>query len=415
MPKNIGNKSRTIITALDIGFSKVACIISEYDNNLEALRVIGVGQHIAQGIKKGLVTNMEALENSILNAVHKAEKNTGLTVKNVYTSISGKHLLSERVDVSISVNGSSVTEHDINRLISQGTTVNIDSDYDVIHAAPINFTLDQTKNIKDPRGMYGNLLTGHMHVITGSRSIVRNLVTCLHRCHLNILGLIPSSYASGLSTLVEDEMDLGVTLIDFGGGSTDIGIFKDGDLIHTECIPVGSYHITNDLSKGLGTSIKEAERIKTLYGSAISTNDDDKIMIDIPQIGDHNTEVMFQTKRSRVTSIIQPRVEEIFDLIYKRLNETKTINLIGRRIVITGGGSQLPGFRELSAKILNKQVRLGKPLRIYGLEDIINSPAFSTCAGLLTFALKQNYAAITNQNSQHNFISKISNWFKEYF
>ncbi len=415
MPKNIRNKHRNIITALDIGFSKVACIISEYDSNLEALKVIGVGQHGSKGIKKGLVTNMEALENSILNAVHKAEKNTGLTVKNIFASISGTHLLSERVDVSINVNGSSVSEYDINRLINQGTSVSMESDYDVIHAAPINFTLDHTKNIRDPRGMYGKLLTGHMHIITGSRSIVRNLVTCLHRCHLSIQGLIPSAYASGLATLVEDEMDLGVTVIDFGGGSTDIGIFKDGDLIHAECIPVGSYHITNDLSKGLGSSIKEAERIKTLYGSAITTNEDDKIMIDIPQIGDHNTEVTFQTKRSRITSIIQPRVEEIFELIYKRLSETNTINLTGRRIVITGGGSQLPGFRELSANILHKQVRLGKPLRIYGLGDITNSPAFSTCTGLLTFALRQNYAAITNQNSQHNVFAKVSNWFKEYF
>lgn len=169
------------------------------------------------------------------------------------------------------------------------------------------------------------------------------------------------------------------------------------------------------MSKGLGTSIKEAERIKTLYGSAIGTNEDDKIMIDIPQIGDHNIEINYQTKRSRITSIIQPRVEEIFELIYKRLSETKTLNLTGRRIVITGGGSQLPGFRELSAKILNKQVRLGKPLRIYGLGDIANSPTFSTCAGLLTFALRQNYAAITNQNSQHKIFSKLSNWFKEYF
>jgi cell division protein FtsA len=415
MNKTIIKSKRNIVAALDVGSAKICCAIAEYDGTQESLRLVGIGQHVSQGIKNGVITDMEAMEHAILNAVHGAEKMADVTVKNVFVNISGTHLLSETVDVSVNVQGQDIDDKTVGRILFQGTQANKTRDFEIIHAIPLTYTLDGTKGIKDPRGMHGNMLCGTLNVITASSGPVRNLVSCVHRCHLGINALIASPLAAGFGVLVEDEMDLGVTLIDIGGGTTDIAVFLGSNLMHIDCLPVGGSHITSDLAQGLSTSLAQAERIKVLYGSAFSRSEDQKEMIMIPQMVEDRYNLSTQMNKANVTNIIQPRMEEILELVAQKLTEAQMNKLPGRRVVLTGGTSQMPGMREFASKILNKQVRIGRPLRIQNLEESYAGPAFANCGGLLVFAAREILQSSNNSAPERGVLQKFQNWFKNNF
>ncbi len=406
--------SQKIVTSIDIGSSKVSCMIARVNGSDSRSIILGIGHHGIQGAKQGFTPHMDALENAILNAVHQAEKEANLTVKQAVVNISGTHLLSEQVKVTTDVQGHAVNDADVKRLLVEGTTTDSKS-FSVVHANAIKFSLDHGQPVKNPRGMYGNTLTGYLHVVTGQLNTARNIVNCLRHCHIDIKGIMPSAIASGFATLVEDEIDLGVILIDFGSHYTNIAIFADGDVVHTESIPIGSASITNDLSHGLSTSWVAAERIKILHGSTMETTDDARIMIDVPQMDDHHHEGLIQVRRSLVTAIIKPRVEEILELVKKRLEKSEVPKAASRRVVITGGGSQLPGLRELANQILQKQCRLGKPLPLFHSKENYHLPSFATASGLLTFALRQNYAEDESRPSQKGWMHPLIQWFKDNF
>jgi cell division protein FtsA len=408
--------SQKIITAIDIGSFKVACIIAAISKDDKIPPVIlGIGAHGIQSVKKGEAPTLEEVEHAIAHAVHKAEKTANMTVKEAIINISGPHLISEIVKVSTNIQGRGVKEADIHQLLLQGMKTSHNKPFTILHANPIRFSIDNGAAIRDPRGMFGNILTGYLHMVTSALNPARTLINCLKRCHISARGIVPSAIASGYGTLVDDEMGLGVVLIDLGSHYTNIAIFKDGDVIHTESIPIGSRNITKDLAHGLSTSLMAAERIKILHGSAIETTEDTKTIIEVPALAGGTKEGVEHIRRSRVISIIKPRVEEILELVKNRLEKSKVYKMTGRRLVITGGGSLLPGIKELAQTILQKQVRLGKPLNTFQSDYPYALPSFSTATGLLTYAIKRNYPEPKQESGQKTWVHAIIRWFKNNF
>jgi cell division protein FtsA len=287
-----------------------------------------------------------------------------------------------------------------------------------LHAVPVNYSIDHSRGIRDPSGMFGNVLGVNLHVVAADGGPVRNLGVCIERCHLEMAGLVVAPYASGLASLVEDEMDLGVTLIDMGGGTTSLSVFSEGSLIHVGVVPVGGGHVTSDLARGLSTTIAEAERFKTLYGSALTSQTDDRAMLTVPLIGEEDPDAVHQVPRSMLTSIIRPRVEETLEFVRDLLEDAGVSRLAGRCVVLTGGASQLNGVKETAARILGKQVRLGRPIRLTGLPDAAAGPAFSTIAGLLSYLVHGPAdALLVDSHSEarkgaHQ-MTRIGRWFSE--
>jgi cell division protein FtsA len=412
MTKPSSNLNMGLIAAVDVGSTKVCCAIAQYDPVLEALRVLSLGHHASRGVRNGIIVDMDAIETCILHAVHTAEQALGETLREVLINISGAHLVSEMVDVSVEVSGHEVDEHDVQRILDQSTLKPQVQDFEIIHSLPISYSLDGNHGILDPRGMYGDTLSGKLHVVTAATGPLRNLMTSIKRCHLNVGGICSSAIASGLSTAVQDEKDLGVTVIDMGGEVTNIAIFHEGQAIFTDCIPIGGRYVTSDIARGLSTPMIHAERIKTLFGSAIVIPNDHKEMITVPQVGEDQHTYATQIPKSMLTSIIQPRVEEIFEIIAHRITKSGADKIAGRRFVLTGGASQLPGIRELSSRILNKQVRLGRPIRIHGLSESAGGAAFATCAGLLMYALNEQQML---RAEEMGFFARVSDWFRNNF
>lgn len=402
-----------ILTALDIGTTKVSCVIAEYDARAKKFHVMGTGSHASRGVKKGLITSMDDTENAILNAVHAAEKMAATTIQDVVVNISGRHLLSELLTLSAPLANQVVTEDDINGLIQRASYVEDQHNFDVIHAFPLQYGLDTTQEIKDPRGLMGRTLTAKMHVVTSDQQALKNILHCVHRCHLNVRSVIASSIASGYATLTEDEMELGVTLIDIGGDTTEISIFYDGNIIHTLSIPLGGLHITNDIAHGFNTTLPQAERLKTVYGSALETGEDDKVLMTFSRQGDDKPDAR-TVKKKYLTQVIKPRMEEIFQVIKTRLESTNMYKIAGRRIVLTGGCSQLSSIKIMAAQILGKQVRLGHPLRLKGGIEQITNPSLSTAAGLLDFAYQDWYHRRTTTQHTSTWASMMA-WVKENF
>lgn len=399
---------RKIFTALDIGTSKVSCLIADYNDTQKKFVVQGVGHHATRGVKKGFVTDLEKTELAILNAVHQAEKKAGTTIQNVILNIAGKHLMSELVALSTNLTQHTVTDDDINSLVHRASQVDAKRSFEVIHAFPLQHTLDHTKGIKDPRGMMGKTLTTKIHVVTADKRALKNILQAVHRCHLTPRSVILSSVAAGYGTLTEDEMERGVTLIDIGGDTIEIANFYEGNVIHTLSLPLGGLHITNDIAHGLQIPLADAERLKLLHGSALETGDDDKVLF---TLGGTQKKTY---KRRVLTQIIKPRVEEIFKIVKARLEASNMYKISGRRIVITGGTSLLPSIKIVAGQILGRQVRLGGPLRLMGSIDGLTHPGLSTAAGLLDFA-HQDWWRDRAQSQHKKGWGALLEWVKENF
>lgn len=407
--------SKDIIAALDIGTNKICCAIASWDKTVNAFRVLSSSQFETKGIRRGNIVDLEAAENSILNAVNVAEKEAGISLSGVIINISGTHLLSETVEVEVGLDQHPVSDQHISKMISMGTlNERKQKNFEVIHTIPLHYSIDGNKDISDPRGMFGSKLTSLLHVITANPTPLRNLVTCVHRCHLNINAMVSSGFASGLATLVDDEMDIGAVVIDMGAGTTNISVFLRGNLVHTHCFPIGGNHVTNDIVQGLSTPPTHAERLKILYGNCIPTPQEEKQVILVPQIGDGHATHQVQVSRYMLTAIIAPRLEELFEMIANHLDSPELQRIAGRRVVITGGASQLTGVQELSSKILHRQVRMGNPLRLIGLEQDAGGPQFATCAGLLAFALREPEAGAT-QIQPSGKLSRVMSWIRNNF
>ncbi|WP_300296190.1 cell division protein FtsA [Ferrovibrio sp.] len=406
-----------LIAALDVGSSKVCCFIARADGG--TLRVIGIGHQLSRGLRNGNVIDMEGAEQSIRAAVETAERMCGETIRDVYVSVNAGNPQSHSVGVEVDLAGHEVTEHDVALVLDQGRRHEHPGDREIVHSIPVGYTIDGSRGIKDPRGMACERLGVNMHVITAGSGPLRNLATCVARGHLRIAGRIVAPFAAGLACLVEDEMDLGVTLLDMGGGTTSLAVFYDGQLVHVDMVPLGGGHVTNDIARGLSTPLAHAERLKTLYGTVLPSPSDDTETIDVPQVGETDDHAHNQVPRSILTGIIKPRLEETLEQVRERLAQSGFEKLAGRRVVLTGGASQLQGVRELAARILDKQVRLGRPIRVGGLAEATGGPAFSACAGLLSYAQQQAAERTIRlpepEPVSNGAISRIGRWLRTNF
>ncbi|MEI6730344.1 MAG: cell division protein FtsA, partial [Pseudomonadota bacterium] len=402
---------------LDIGSSKLACFIAKLDVD-GILKISGIGHQLSKGIRLGHIVDIIEAETSVIAAVHAAEQMADETIDNVLVNLAGSGIVSHHVTVELSVSGMSVGSRDLQDIIAEGKASVENDDNEAIHCFAINYTLDDVKNIRDPRGMLGERLSAELHIITAPLSMIRNISNCLAHCHLNIADFVVSPHASAIACLEQDEMDLGVTLLDMGGGVTNITVFVGGKNIFTDIVPIGGSHVTGDLAKGLSTSIAHAERLKTLHGSTVPSSLDDQAMIDVPQLGEEDNEDGSNLiPRAMLVGIIRPRMEELFEIIRNKLEVAGMDVVAGRRVVITGGASQLLGTRELATRILGKQVRLAKPKPIVGLADAVSGAAFSTPIGMIEYARRrmlEERRDIGKQNSLP-FLSRTLRWVKENF
>lgn len=392
MRKSLSKTRSGLIAALEIGTTKMCCFIARADDEGH-LRVAGIGHHSSDGVRAGAIVDVEAAEMSILTAVQAAEQMAGETIREVIVNLSAGQPESKTLNYEVSIAGHEVGDADVRKVLSHGRAQSESNERELIHCLPVGYTIDGSRNIRDPRGMYGDRLGVNMHAITAASGAIRTLTTCIQRCHLDVSALVMSPYAAALSALVEDEMNLGATVIDMGGGTTSIAVFYDGKLVHADSVPIGGAHVTSDIARGLSTPLAHAERMKTLYGSAIPSPSDEREIIDVPLVGEEDRAQANHVPRSILVSIIQPRLEETFEHIRSRLEASGIDKIAGRRVVLTGGASQLQGVQELAAGVLDKQVRRGRPLRISGLAEATGGPAFATCAGLLTYAVSKHVDA----------------------
>jgi cell division protein FtsA len=419
--KNTPKGRRDLFAAIDIGSSKVCCAIARVDEraNGEVLRIIGSGYQHSQGVKNSVITNLEALEDSILNALHSAEQMAEETITEVYVNISASCTQSHTVEVELDIENTPVEDRHIRQLLHLGRGDFSNEIGQIIHILPISYAIDGEVGIRDPRGLYGKKLTASLHVVSVTSSVMRNIENCIARCHLDIVGFAVSSYASGLATLVDDELELGVTVIDFGAHSCDIASFLDGSLIHVDSLSLGGAHITSDIARGLSTPLVQAERLKTLYGTTITSSADDRESILVPQLGEGPKGGPNQISKALLTHIIRARSDEILDLVWKRLQQSGIDRIVGQRIVLTGGSSQLSGFRELASQKWQRQIRIGMPIGFSGGGDVVSTPMFSTCGGLLKFAMRDYLGEETPihpvYSNNFGLTGKIMGWIRENF
>ena len=407
-----------VISALDIGSSKITCFIAENDS-VNGLRVLGIGHHASNGVKAGNIVDMDSAETAVRAAVTGAEEMAEKTVRKITVNMSAGLMQSSVTEHRVPVSGATISESDLNKLLMECRSTQDTQDRALVHAIPVGFDVDGESGIHDPRGLHGRELGVKMHSVSITTSALHNLATCILRCHLELRDLVITPYAAGLGCLVEDELDLGATIVDMGAGTTSLAIFFDGALIHVDSIPLGGWHITSDIARGLSTPINQAERIKTLYGSCEGMPSDERTVIAVQQIGEEDAIAPEQVPKSMLTGIITPRVEEILEIVRSQLLASGLDKIAGRRAVLTGGACQLEGIPELASKILKKQVRIGRPRGIAGLGDAMNGPAFSVNAGLLAFAIDDQgeIRQIANETytTSGGLLGRLGGWFRENF
>ena len=329
------------IAALDVGSFKICCFIAEARGPGQ-VRVTGMSHQASAGIRQGMVVDMDAAQQAISSAVHSAEQMAGSQVHEVVVSLTGGHPRSQVLRREMTIGGGAIKDMDVRRLLQDCRGSATLTDSMLIHAVPVGYSIDGSPLTPDPRGMHGQTLGVRMTVVSAAESAVRNLLTCIARSHLEVKDLVVSPYAAGLAALVEDERDLGSTIVEMGAGTTSLAVFYEGAAIHTDVIPICGRHVTNDISQGLHTRIDHAERLKTLYGNAIRSSNEDREMIDVVQIGEDPDATPQQVPRSHLNGIIAPRIEETMELVRQRLDKSGVSGLAGQRVVLTGGAAQLP-------------------------------------------------------------------------
>lgn len=387
MKTTLQTKARTgLVAALDIGSTKMCCLIARVHGS-EGLEVVGIGHQVSKGVRAGAIVNVKAAEASIRATVEAAEQMAGDNIRQVCVNLSGGDYRSRLIAYEAALSGHEIGDGDIRRILDMtARECNIPADHEVIHTIPVGYSVNGHTGVKDPRGMFADRLGVNLHLVGASSGAVRNLKACVERCHLGVESVVVGPYASALSVIDGDSRNLGVCVIDMGGGTTTIAMFFDGELVHVEGLPIGGSSVTNDIARGLATPIVHAERMKTLFGSAIASPSDDHEIIKAPLIGEEDSVEINQVPRSMLVGIIRPRIEETFELIRDRLAAAGFDKMVGGIVVLTGGASQLPGVREVAGEILEKQIRIGWPRALPGLAEMVSGPAFATSVGLLMSA-----------------------------
>lgn len=405
------------IAILDIGSNKSVCFIANSDGNGH-MDVMGVGHMLSKGLRGGIITDAEEVRASVVTAISSAEEMAETQVEKVLVALTLPQIRSQHLTIDLDLGNEPISERDLQELMQEASSA-VDEDKTILHINPFHYELDGQRGIRDPRGMVGQKLTCRLVLVTVPTNLLRNLTHCLGRCHLEVTGYVASAYASALSCLEEDEKELGVTLLDMGAFTTGYSVFSAGKLVYAGSIGVGSHHITQDIAQGLHTGIQQAERLKTIHGSAIVAPADDAHMIDVYPIGAENEDEAIKEKRSHLNQIIRPRVEEMFELTRDALEAGNLGKLSGNRLVLTGGGSQLLGIAELATKMFGKQVRIATPKSVEGLADATSGPAFATPIGMLNYAQLMNGSQSWMHQQRGNFggksIRQFARWFKDNF
>jgi len=386
------DKKADTVAVLDIGACKTVCMIGQADDSF-GVRLLGHGFGVSAGLRAGAIVDMEATEAGIRSAVEKAERAADATIQSVSVNVSSRTLVSRHVNLSMDFASGEITARDQKKLIRAAFAKMTSPHHAILHALPLAWSVDGADNIRDPRGMYGRRLGVDMHFVLAELGALRNLSRVIERCHLRIRNVTASPYASGLGVLTADELDLGATLIDLGGGVTTQAVFRDNALLSVSALGVGGQTLTSDIARGLSTPIEAAERIKSIYGSALLGADDLEAMVPCPPMA--CDEEVTHHPRSLLTHIVRARLEETFEILRDRLVKSGLDAYSGRRVVLTGGGAQLTGVRELAELVFEKQVRIGKPTYMQGLRSTLSQPNFSVGAGLLRRAFNDDGDVIT--------------------
>ncbi|MDR3379143.1 cell division protein FtsA [Cupriavidus basilensis] len=370
---------KDLLVGLDIGTSKVAAVVAELrpDGSYE---VIGMGQSESKGLKKGVVVNIEATVQSIQRALEEAELMADCKISEVFTGIAGSHIRSFNSSGMVAIKDKEVTQTDVARVIETAKAVNIPTDQQILHILTQEFIIDGQEDVREPIGMSGIRLEVKVHIVTGAVSAAQNIVKCVRRCGLEVHDLILQPLASSLAVLTEDEKELGVVLVDIGGGTTDIAIFSEGAIRHTAVIPIAGDQITNDIAMALRTPTPDAEDVKIQYGIAKQAIADPDDMIEVPGVGDRGTRSL---SRQALAAVIEPRIEELYSLVHQVVRESGYEELLSSGVVITGGTAMMPGMVELGEDIFLKPVRVGVPEYRGNLHEVVKSPRYSTVMGLL--------------------------------
>ncbi|GAB1231555.1 cell division protein FtsA [Ferrigenium sp. UT5] len=409
----MSKESKNLIVGLDIGTSKIACIVAEVTAE-GTLEVVGAGMHQSSGMKKGMVVNIDATVGAIQQALQEAELMADCKIREVYTGIAGGHIRSSNAHGMIKIKDKEVAQTDVVRAIETASSISLPGDQQILHILEQEFSIDGQEGIKKPLGMSGLRLEVEIHIVTGAVSAVQNILKCIHRCGLEVNDMILQPLASSKAVLAEDEKELGVCLIDIGGGTTDVAIFTNGAIRHTAVIPIAGDQITNDIAMALRTPTKDAEDIKIKYGCALRQLATDA-PIEVPGVGERSARML---SRQTLAEVIEPRVEELYSLVQTELRRSGLEEVLSSGIVITGGSAALQGMVELGEEIFHLPVRLGLPRNIGGLSAVVKTPRYATGVGLLLYGLEQrqrNEVARVGAGSFKEVLEKMAAWFKGNF
>ena len=375
-----------LTAAVDLGAAKVGCFIMKPDGAIRSegvVQVAGVAQVRSRGVRSGAIVNLEEAAEAVAQAVEQAERMAGVSVSGVVVTTAGGQLASHRLEAGVSLGARPISDQDLSRCIQMALLQTRVPGRRPIHLLPIAWTVDAQRGVRDPRGMFGRQLGLELLVVTIAETAFATLAHCMELAHLQLEGVVAAPFASALSALEDDEMDLGCICIDMGGGSTAVSVFANGSLIHVDSLAVGGSHVTADIARGLSTSIAGAERIKTLHGSAMASANEDREMIEAPPRGDDPGAGPVVAPRSLLKGIIAPRVEETLELLRERLKAANVPIEPGAGVILIGGASQLNGMREVAVRVFDRPVRLGRPRKVPHLADAASGPAFCTAAGVL--------------------------------
>lgn len=371
-------KSHDVIVGLDVGTTKVTCIVGE--RTAEGVDVVGVGTARSTGLRKGVVINIEETTRSIGDAVREAERMSGMAVRSVFTGISGGHIRGFNSHGIVAVSDDEISHDDVARVIDAAKAVAIPLDREVLHILPQEYVIDDQDGIREPTGMHGVRLEARVHIVTSAASSARNVVRCANHAGLEVEAIVLQQLASAEATLTQDEKDLGVCLVDIGGGTADIAVFSDGAIVHTSVLPLGGNHVTNDIALGMRTPQQEAERLKRDHGSALVAEVDPKELIQVPSVGGREPRPL---SRQILCEIIEARVEEIFRLVKAEIRQSGYEELIASGVVLTGGTSRLSAIEDVAEDVLGLPIRCGEPSGVTGMVDRVDTPEFATAVGLI--------------------------------
>jgi cell division protein FtsA len=428
--KPISPRKSALVAALDVGSSKVVCMIGRLrphapqqvlTRRSHGIEIVGFGHTVARGMKAGSVVNLGRAEEAIRQAVDSAERMAGVEIESVVLSLSAGRQASELFAADIDIVGSSISDHDIARVLAAGSRHSLRDGRAILHSLPVGYSIDGVAGVRDPRGMLASRFGVDMHVATIDIAPARNLMLAVERCHLDIEAMVASAYVAGLAVLADDEADLGSIVVDMGAGTTSLAAFLGGRLVHIDGFTLGGHHVTMDIARGLNARVSDAERIKTLYGTVLSGGSDERDMITVPPLSDEEREQAQLVSRATLVNIIKPRVEEILEMIRDRLAHSPLGADQRGHVILTGGASQLTGLPDLAARILGRQVRIGRPLGIAGAPDVAKGAAFAAAAGLLVYPQAAHLEHFESRRRRQlmtgsgGYFARVGLWLRESF